>query len=83
MEGSDLGEILWGRKVADITLFGSLNMSQVWKDVVSVGKGSERLVSMLLEGFKWEVGNGSYVDFWGYKWVRYKSLKNLFPRFLH
>ncbi|GLT81429.1 hypothetical protein SLA2020_528180 [Shorea laevis] len=55
-------------------------MSRVWKDIVSVGRGSERLVEMLVKGFKWKVGDGRCVDFWSDKWVGDKSLKDLFPR---
>ncbi|GLT40903.1 hypothetical protein SLA2020_150010 [Shorea laevis] len=55
-------------------------MSRVWKDIVSLGSGSERPVEMLVNGFKWEVGDGSFVDFWSSKWVGNEPLKNLFPR---
>ncbi|GLT65799.1 hypothetical protein SLA2020_382090 [Shorea laevis] len=55
-------------------------MSRVWKDIVSLGSGSERLVEMLVNGFKWEVGDGSCVNFWNSKWVGNQPLKNLFPR---
>ncbi|GKV04538.1 hypothetical protein SLEP1_g16691 [Rubroshorea leprosula] len=69
-----------GRKEVEVTSFASLNMSQVWKDIVSVGSGFERLLEMLVKGFKWKVGDGSCVIFWSDKWVGEEPLKNLFPR---
>ncbi|GKV27386.1 hypothetical protein SLEP1_g36559 [Rubroshorea leprosula] len=69
-----------GRREVDITSFESLTMSRVWKDIVSVGRGSERLVEMLVKGFNWKVGEGRCVDFWRDKWVGDKCLKDLFPR---
>ncbi|GKV25759.1 hypothetical protein SLEP1_g35153 [Rubroshorea leprosula] len=69
-----------GRKEADVTSMVNWNMSGVWKDIMGLGKGSERLVAMLGEGFKWKVGNGSCVDFWHGKWAGDKPLRNLFPR---
>ncbi|GKV01451.1 hypothetical protein SLEP1_g14002 [Rubroshorea leprosula] len=69
-----------GRREVDITSFESLTMSRVWKDIVSVGRGSERLVEMLVKGFRWKVGEGRCVDFWRDKWVGDKCLKDLFPR---
>lgn len=41
-----------GKKEANIISFKSLNMCQVWKDIVSEGKGSERLLEMLVKGFR-------------------------------
>ncbi|GLU05147.1 hypothetical protein SLE2022_222630 [Rubroshorea leprosula] len=69
-----------GREEVEVTSFASLNMSRVWKDIVGVGSGSERLLEMLVKGFKWKVGDGSCVKFWSDIWVGDKSLKNLFPR---
>ncbi|GKV48894.1 hypothetical protein SLEP1_g55681 [Rubroshorea leprosula] len=69
-----------GRQEVDITFFSSLRMSRVWKDIVGVGSGSERLSLMLGKGFKWEIGNGSRVAFWDDKWGGDKPLKDLFPR---
>ncbi|GKV40806.1 hypothetical protein SLEP1_g48407 [Rubroshorea leprosula] len=69
-----------GRKEVDFTSFSSLHMSRVWKDIVGVGSGSERLGLMLGKGFKWEIGDGSRVAFWDDKWVGDKPLKDLFPR---
>ncbi|GKU89268.1 hypothetical protein SLEP1_g3431 [Rubroshorea leprosula] len=77
--------VLWekyygGRKEVDVTSVGTWNMSGVWKDIVGLGRRSERLEAMLGKGFKWKVGNGSCVDFWHDKWVGDKPLRNLFPR---
>ncbi|GKV01549.1 hypothetical protein SLEP1_g14096 [Rubroshorea leprosula] len=77
--------VLWekyygGRKEVDVTSVVNWNMSGVWKDIMGLGSGSERLVAMLGEGFKWKVGNGSCVHFWHDKWVGDKPLRNLFPR---
>ncbi|GKV15237.1 hypothetical protein SLEP1_g26035 [Rubroshorea leprosula] len=59
-----------GRQEGDITFFSSLRMSRVWKDIVGVGSGLERLSLMLGKGFKWEIGDGSRVAFWDAKiWV--------------
>ncbi|GKV26427.1 hypothetical protein SLEP1_g35728 [Rubroshorea leprosula] len=69
-----------GRRERDVTSVEGLNMSQIWKDIVSLGSRSERLSKMLVRGFKWEVGDGSCVDFWSDKWVGDKSLKELYPR---
>ncbi|GLU04440.1 hypothetical protein SLE2022_215870 [Rubroshorea leprosula] len=35
---------------------------------------------MLVEGFKWEVGEGNRVGFWSDRWIGVKSLRDLFPR---
>ncbi|GLT30957.1 hypothetical protein SLA2020_057280 [Shorea laevis] len=35
---------------------------------------------MLVQGFRWEVGDGSRVGFWSQPWVGTKSLRDLFPR---
>ncbi|GLT30237.1 hypothetical protein SLA2020_050500 [Shorea laevis] len=35
---------------------------------------------MLVEGFKWEVGEGNKVGFWQDRWAREKNLRDLFPR---
>ncbi|GKV03066.1 hypothetical protein SLEP1_g15434 [Rubroshorea leprosula] len=72
-----------GQKEVEVTSFASLKMSRVWKDIVSVGSGSERLLEMLVKGFKWKVGDGSCVNFWSDKWVGEKPLKDLFPRWRH
>ncbi|GKV32613.1 hypothetical protein SLEP1_g41207 [Rubroshorea leprosula] len=77
--------ILWekyygGRKEVDITSVVNWNMSGVWKDIMGLGRGSERLDAMLGKGFQWKVGDGSCVDFWHDKWVGDKPLRNLFPR---
>ncbi|GKU93253.1 hypothetical protein SLEP1_g6860 [Rubroshorea leprosula] len=77
--------VLWekyygGRKEADVTSVVTWNMSSVWKDIMGLGRGSERLDAMLGKGFKWKVGNGSCVDFWHDKWVGDNPLRNLFPR---
>ncbi|GKU93870.1 hypothetical protein SLEP1_g7429 [Rubroshorea leprosula] len=68
------------RRERDVTSVEGLNMSQIWKDIVSLGSRSKRLSKMLVRGFKWEVGDGSCVDFWSDKWVGDKSLKELYPR---
>ncbi|GKV09265.1 hypothetical protein SLEP1_g20790 [Rubroshorea leprosula] len=77
--------VIWGkyygrRRERDATSVECLNMSQIWKDIMSLGSRSERLLKMLIRGFKWEVGDGSCVDFWSDKWVGDKSLKELYPR---
>ncbi|GKV32405.1 hypothetical protein SLEP1_g41015 [Rubroshorea leprosula] len=69
-----------GRKEVDITSFSSMHMSRVWKDIVGVGSGSERVGVMLGKGFKWEIGDGSRVAFWDDRWVGDRPLKDLFPR---
>ncbi|GKV39338.1 hypothetical protein SLEP1_g47120 [Rubroshorea leprosula] len=35
---------------------------------------------MLVEGFKWEVGEGNKVDFWQERWAGDKTLRDLCPR---
>ncbi|GKV43560.1 hypothetical protein SLEP1_g50839 [Rubroshorea leprosula] len=74
------GKYYGGRRERDVTSVECLNMSRIWKDIVSLGSRSERLSKMLVRGFKWEVGDGSCVDFWSDKWVGDKSLKELYPR---
>ncbi|GLT33516.1 hypothetical protein SLA2020_080980 [Shorea laevis] len=69
-----------GQKEVDVTSVASLNMSRVWKDIVSVGSGSKSLLEMLVKGFKCKVGDGSCVNFWSDKWVGENPLNNLFPR---
>ncbi|GKV09904.1 hypothetical protein SLEP1_g21338 [Rubroshorea leprosula] len=74
------GKYYGGRRERDVTSVECLNMSPIWKDIVSLGSRLERLSNMLIRGFKWEVGDGSCVDFWSDKWVGDKSLKELYPR---
>ncbi|GLT36122.1 hypothetical protein SLA2020_105240 [Shorea laevis] len=35
---------------------------------------------MLVEGFKWEVGEGNWVSFWSEPWVGNKTLRDVYPR---
>ncbi|GKV07275.1 hypothetical protein SLEP1_g19071 [Rubroshorea leprosula] len=74
------GKYYGGRRERDVTSVECLNMSRIWKDIVCLGSRSEQYSKMLVRGFKWEVGDGSCVDFWSDKWVGVNSLKELYPR---
>ncbi|GKV26298.1 hypothetical protein SLEP1_g35629 [Rubroshorea leprosula] len=74
------GKHYGGRRERDVISAECLNMSRIWKDIVSLDSRSERLSKMLVRGFKWEVGDESCVDFWSDKWVGDKSLKELYLR---
>ncbi|GKV02234.1 hypothetical protein SLEP1_g14693 [Rubroshorea leprosula] len=68
------------REEVDITAVGNWRTSRIWRDIISVGGRSRRLKNMLVEGFRWEVGEGKRVGFWRELWVGYKNLRDLFPR---
>ncbi|GKV16128.1 hypothetical protein SLEP1_g26814 [Rubroshorea leprosula] len=86
----DEGENLWqqvvrekyygGRKEVDITGVESGRMFKIWSDVVKIGGMAVGLRNLLVNGFKWEVGDGKRVGFWRTIWVGDKSLRDLFPR---
>ncbi|GKV12521.1 hypothetical protein SLEP1_g23652 [Rubroshorea leprosula] len=69
-----------GRSEVDITAVEGSRMSKLWRDIIRMGGQSSRLRNMLVEGFKWEVGEGNKVDFWQERWVGDKTLRDLCPR---
>ncbi|GKV29207.1 hypothetical protein SLEP1_g38153 [Rubroshorea leprosula] len=69
-----------GRREVDITTIECLKVSKIWRDIIRIGGLSLKLRNMLVEGFKWEVGEGNRVGFWSDRWIGVKSLRNLFPR---
>ncbi|GKV27596.1 hypothetical protein SLEP1_g36755 [Rubroshorea leprosula] len=69
-----------GREEVDITTIECLRVSKLWRDIIRIGGLSLKLRNMLVEGFKWEVGEGNRVEFWSNRWVGDKSLRDLFPR---
>ncbi|GKU95930.1 hypothetical protein SLEP1_g9226 [Rubroshorea leprosula] len=69
-----------GRREVDITSVECFKMSKIWRDIIRIGGLSLNLRNMLVEGFKWEVGEGNRVVFWADRWMGVKSLRDLFPR---
>ncbi|GKV28626.1 hypothetical protein SLEP1_g37648 [Rubroshorea leprosula] len=69
-----------GRSEVDITAVEYSRVSKLWRDIIKIGGQSLRLRNMLVEGFKWEVGEGNKVDFWQERWVGDKTLRDLCPR---
>ncbi|GKU89920.1 hypothetical protein SLEP1_g3989 [Rubroshorea leprosula] len=69
-----------GRSEVDITTIEGPRVSKLWRDIIRMGGQSSRLKNMLVEGFKWEVGEGNKVDFWLEWWVGDKPLRDLCPR---
>ncbi|GKV50261.1 hypothetical protein SLEP1_g56973 [Rubroshorea leprosula] len=69
-----------GKEEVDITAIECLRVSKLWRDIIRIGGLSLKLRNMLVEGFKWEVGEGNRVEFWSNRWVGDKSLRDLFPR---
>ncbi|GKV26308.1 hypothetical protein SLEP1_g35639 [Rubroshorea leprosula] len=69
-----------GRSEVDITAVEYSRVSKMWRDIIKIGGQSLRLRNMLVEGFKWEVGEGNKVDFWQERWVGDKTLRDLCPR---
>ncbi|GKV12577.1 hypothetical protein SLEP1_g23703 [Rubroshorea leprosula] len=69
-----------GRSEVDITTIEGPRVSKLWRDIIRMGGQSSRLKNMLVEGFKWEVGEGNKVDFWLERWVGEKTLRDLCPR---
>ncbi|GKV47995.1 hypothetical protein SLEP1_g54839 [Rubroshorea leprosula] len=68
------------REEVDISTVGNWRTSRIWRDIISVGGRSRRLKNMLVEGFRWEVGEGKRVGFWRELWVGNKNLRDLCPR---
>ncbi|GKV16991.1 hypothetical protein SLEP1_g27551 [Rubroshorea leprosula] len=64
----------------DITAFGNRRMSKLWRDIINIGGRSMKLSNILVEGFKWEVGEGNRVSFWSNPWVGNKTLRVEYPR---
>ncbi|GKV47438.1 hypothetical protein SLEP1_g54342 [Rubroshorea leprosula] len=78
-------QVVWekyygGRKEVDITAVDTVQVSRIWRDVISIGLRSSSLKKMLVNGFKWEVGDGSRVRFWREVWIGEKPLRELCPR---
>ncbi|GKV32434.1 hypothetical protein SLEP1_g41043 [Rubroshorea leprosula] len=78
-------QVVWekyygGREEVDITAVDTVQVSRIWKDVISIGLCSSSLKNMLVNGFKWEVGDGSRVHFWREVLVGDKPLRDLCPR---
>ncbi|GLT40917.1 hypothetical protein SLA2020_150140 [Shorea laevis] len=84
-------ESLWKRIVTEkyyggkweevnITAVGNWRTSRLWRDIISVGGRSMKLRNMLVEGFRWEVGEGNRVSFWRECWVKNKNLRDICPR---
>ncbi|GKU88310.1 hypothetical protein SLEP1_g2593 [Rubroshorea leprosula] len=48
-----------GRREVDITTIEYLKVSRSWRDIIRIGGLSLKLRNMLVEGFKWEVGEGN------------------------
>ncbi|GKV22035.1 hypothetical protein SLEP1_g31939 [Rubroshorea leprosula] len=69
-----------GRREVDITSVECFKVSKIWRDIIRIGGLSLNLRNMLVEGFKWEVGDGNRVVFWCDRWIGVKSLRDLFPR---
>ncbi|GKV33811.1 hypothetical protein SLEP1_g42265 [Rubroshorea leprosula] len=69
-----------GRSEVDITAVEGSRVSKLWRDIIRMGGQSPRIRNMLVEGFKWEVGEGNKVDFWHERWVGDKTLRDLCPR---
>ncbi|GKV27657.1 hypothetical protein SLEP1_g36796 [Rubroshorea leprosula] len=69
-----------GRREVDITSVERFKVSKIWRDIIRIGGLSLNLRNMLVEGFKWEVGEGNKVVFWSERWMGVKSLRDLFPR---
>ncbi|GKV49313.1 hypothetical protein SLEP1_g56069 [Rubroshorea leprosula] len=69
-----------GRREVDITSVECFKVSKIWRDIIRIGGLSLNLRNMLVEGFKWEVGDGNRVVFWSDRWIGVKSLRDLFPR---
>ncbi|GKU90242.1 hypothetical protein SLEP1_g4255 [Rubroshorea leprosula] len=46
-------------KEVDIKAIGNWRVSKLWRDIISIGGRSMRLQNMLVEGFRWEVGEGN------------------------
>ncbi|GKV15204.1 hypothetical protein SLEP1_g26006 [Rubroshorea leprosula] len=57
-----------GREEVDITSIECLRVSKLWRDIIRIGGLSLKLRNMLVEGFKWEVGEGNRVEFWLNRW---------------
>ncbi|GLT87099.1 hypothetical protein SLE2022_051990 [Rubroshorea leprosula] len=68
------------RDEADITAVGNWRTSRICKNIISIGGRSRRLKNMLVEGFRWEVGEGNRVSFWRDLWAGNKNLRDLCPR---
>ncbi|GKU96326.1 hypothetical protein SLEP1_g9574 [Rubroshorea leprosula] len=64
----------------DISTIGNQRMSKIWRDIIKIEGRSMKLRNMLVEGFKWEVGEGNRVSFWSEPWVGNKTLRVLYPR---
>ncbi|GKV02160.1 hypothetical protein SLEP1_g14627 [Rubroshorea leprosula] len=64
----------------DITAIGNRRTSKIWRDIINIGGRSMKLRNMLVEGFKWEVGEGNRVSFWSEPWVGNKTLRVAYPR---
>ncbi|GKV05596.1 hypothetical protein SLEP1_g17591 [Rubroshorea leprosula] len=45
-----------------------------------LGRRSAKLRVMLVDGFRWEVGDGKRVGFWRENWVGHKPLRDVCPR---
>ncbi|GKV44007.1 hypothetical protein SLEP1_g51236 [Rubroshorea leprosula] len=83
-------EGLWKRVVKDKYYDGegevsmidvdTVRVSNIWGDIICVGGQSMKLKSMLVKGFRWEVGDGCRVSFWRDVWAGNKSLRDLCPR---
>ncbi|GKV19346.1 hypothetical protein SLEP1_g29624 [Rubroshorea leprosula] len=69
-----------GGQEVNMTDVEKLRVSKIWGDILSIGGKSNSLKSMLVKGFKWEVGDGSRVGFWRQNWVGNNSLRDSFPR---
>ncbi|GLT73738.1 hypothetical protein SLA2020_455760 [Shorea laevis] len=69
-----------GKQEVDITVVESICLSRVWMDILSIGWRLDRLREMLVEGFRWEVGDGKRVSFWRENWVGSKLLRDVCPR---
>ncbi|GKU98706.1 hypothetical protein SLEP1_g11675 [Rubroshorea leprosula] len=69
-----------GGQEVNITDVEKLRVSKIWGDILRIGGKSNRLKTMLVKGFKWEVGDGGRVGFWRQIWVGNNSLRDSFPR---
>ncbi|GKV34368.1 hypothetical protein SLEP1_g42745 [Rubroshorea leprosula] len=69
-----------GGQEVNITDVEKLRVSKIWGDILRIGGKSNRLKTMLVKGFKWEVGDGSRVGFWRQIWAGNNALRDSFPR---
>ncbi|GKV35303.1 hypothetical protein SLEP1_g43600 [Rubroshorea leprosula] len=82
MEWRIYGNRWLGRNIMEVDITGveSGRVSKIWSDVVKIGGMAVGLRNLLVNGFRWEVGDGKRVGFWREIWVGDKSLRDLFPR---